>query len=263
LSEKPEGLNAQASESSAMFSDLDLSQSLYKPRLNMCFDYCLIGIYRRLVYYVCMTLLNSTPRRGRPPKTAAQNRDIRAELIRSGLAHLTEIGFTASGLDQILKKVGVPKGSFYFYFPSKEAFGHAVLSSYANYFAHKLDSHLLDSSFTPMQRIRNFVEDAKQGIARHQFKRGCLVGNLGQEVDLLPESFRPVLIATFQSWQQRVAICLREAQLAEELAVNADCDALAEFFWIGWEGAISRARLEQSTRPLDKYVELFTQCLAG
>lgn len=210
-----------------------------------------------------MSTLTPTPRRGRPPKSAAQNRDIHAELIRSGLEHLTELGFTASGLDQILKKVGVPKGSFYFYFQSKEAFGHAVLTSYANYFAHKLDSHLLNTGFTPMQRICNFVDDAKQGIARHHFKRGCLVGNLGQEVDLLPESFRPVLIATLQSWQHRVASCLREAQSAGDLAVNADCDALAEFFWIGWEGAVSRARLEQSTRPLDKYVELFTQRFAG
>ena len=206
-----------------------------------------------------MTTLNTTPRRGRPPKSSAQQRDIRAELIRSGLEHLTEIGFTASGLDKILKNVGVPKGSFYFYFNSKEAFGHAVLESYANYFANKLDICLLDNRFSPLTRIRNFVDDAKQGIARHQFKRGCLVGNLGQEVDVLPESFRPVLIAIFQSWQQRIAACLREAQLAGELAPAADCDALAEYFWIGWEGAVSRSRLEQSTKPLEHYLALFIQ----
>lgn len=208
-----------------------------------------------------MTTLHTTPRRGRPPKAAAHERDIRAELIRSGLEHLTEIGFTASGLDKILKKAGVPKGSFYFYFASKEAFGHAVLNSYANYFANKLDSCLLDNAFTPLKRISNFVEDAKHGIARHRFKRGCLVGNLGQEVDLLPESFRPVLIAIFQSWQQRVASCLREAQVSGELAPTANCEALAEFFWIGWEGAVSRARLEQSTRPLDSYLALFMHSL--
>lgn len=207
-----------------------------------------------------MTISDTTPRRGRPPR-AAQQRDIRAELIRSGLEHLTEIGFTASGLDKMLKSVGVPKGSFYFYFKSKEAFGHAVLDSYANYFASKLDSCLLDQRFSPLTRIRNFVDDAKQGIVRHQFKRGCLVGNLGQEVDVLPESFRAVLIAIFQSWQQRIAACLCEAQLAGELAPTADCAALAEFFWIGWEGAVSRSRLEQSTQPLDRYLALFIQGL--
>lgn len=206
-----------------------------------------------------MTTLVTQPRRGRPPKLTEKQRDIRAELIRSGLEHLTEIGFTASGLDKMLKNVGVPKGSFYFYFKSKEAFGHAVLDSYANYFANKLDSCLLDSRFAPLQRMRNFVDDAKQGIARHQFKRGCLVGNLGQEVDLLPDSFRPVLIAIFQSWQQRVAACLREAQQAGELALTANCEALAEFFWIGWEGAVSRSRLEQSTTPLDRYFLAFIQ----
>ncbi|WP_166838653.1 TetR/AcrR family transcriptional regulator [Rheinheimera pleomorphica] len=208
-----------------------------------------------------MTTLNPTPHRGRPPKSAAQQRDIRAELIRSGLEHLTEIGFTASGLDKMLKKAGVPKGSFYFYFNSKEAFGHAVLDSYANYFASKLDSCLLDSSVPPLQRMRNFIDDARHGIARHQFKRGCLVGNLGQEVDLLPESFRPLLIAIFHSWQQRIASCLREAQLAGQLSSTADCDALAEFFWIGWEGAVSRSRLEQSTQPLERYAEQFMQGL--
>ena len=209
-----------------------------------------------------MTTLDTTPRRGRPPKLAAQQRDIRAGLIRSGLEHLTEIGFTASGLDKMLQSVGVPKGSFYFYFKSKEAFGHAVLDSYAHYFASKLDSCLLDQRFSPLTRMRNFVDDAKLGMARHQFKRGCLVGNLGQEVDVLPESFRPLLIAIFQSWQQRIAACLREAQLAGELAPAADCDALAEYFWIGWEGAVSRSRLAQSTRPLDSYLALFMRGLA-
>lgn len=208
-----------------------------------------------------MTILNTSPRRGRPPKAAAQQRDIRAELIRSGLAHLTEMGFTASGLETMLKQAGVPKGSFYFYFASKEAFGLAVLNSYANYFANKLDSCLLDNRSSPLKRIGNFVDDAKHGMARHQFKRGCLVGNLGQEVDLLPESFRPLLIDIFNSWQQRIANCLREAQLAGELAPTADCEALAEFFWIGWEGAVSRSRLEQSTRPLDSYLALFMRGL--
>jgi TetR/AcrR family transcriptional repressor of nem operon len=55
-------------------------------------------------------------RRGRPPKIARENQDTKAELIRSGLEQLTKNGFASSGIDQILKKVAVPKGSFYHYF---------------------------------------------------------------------------------------------------------------------------------------------------
>lgn len=203
------------------------------------------------------------PRRGRPPKVSRDNQDTRAELIRSGLEHLTEYGFASSGIDQILKKVNVPKGSFYHYFASKEAFGQAVIDNYAHYFASKLDTYLLNKSSPPLIRIAHFVEDAKIGMTRHQFKRGCLVGNLGQEVDLLPNSFRQQLIDIFISWQQRLAHCLQEAQALGDISKNADCQQLAEFFWVGWEGAVSRAKLVQDTKPLDNYYKNFISGLPG
>ena len=59
----------------------------------------------------------TTPsRRGRPPKIARSNADTRALLINTGLAVLTEKGFSATGIDLILKSAQVPKGSFYHYF---------------------------------------------------------------------------------------------------------------------------------------------------
>lgn len=201
------------------------------------------------------------PRRGRPPKVSRENQDTRAELIRSGLEQLTESGFASSGIDQILKKVKVPKGSFYHYFASKEAFGQAVIENYAIFFAKKLDVCLLDESYSPLTRISNFVEGAKMGMIRHQFKRGCLVGNLGQEVDLLPESFRKQLIDIFHSWQFRIANCLKAAQEQGEISNTADCGLLAECFWIGWEGAVSRAKLVQNTKPLDNYFNHFIEAL--
>ncbi|MFC5698919.1 TetR/AcrR family transcriptional regulator [Pseudomonas sp. GCM10022186] len=207
-----------------------------------------------------MTDIHSRPRRGRPPKVDRDFPDTRAALIRCGMEILTEQGFVATGIDRVLKRVGVPKGSFYHYFDSKEDFGQAVLESYASYFAHKLDRWLLQDEVPPLQRLRNFVEDAKSGMARHQFCRGCLVGNLGQEVAILPESFRLLLEATLCSWQERLARCLRDAQSAGELAAEADCEALSAFFWIGWEGAVQRSRLTRDNVPLDIFFEGF---LAG
>jgi TetR/AcrR family transcriptional repressor of nem operon len=196
-------------------------------------------------------------RRGRPPKIARENQDTKAELIRSGLEQLTKNGFASSGIDQILKKVAVPKGSFYHYFASKEAFGQAVIENYANYFASKLDACLLDEAFPPLTRISHFVESAKVGMVRYQFKRGCLIGNLGQEIDLLPESFRQQLIDIFLCWQHRLATCLRAAQKQGQISPSADCERLAEYFWMGWEGAVSRAKLVQNTSPLDNYLNFY------
>jgi len=198
-----------------------------------------------------------TRRRGRPPKDAEGGAATKAALLRAGVAALTEKGFVAAGIDEILGSVGVPKGSFYHYFDSKEAFGLALIDEYGRYFAHKLDRFLLDETLPPLERLRLFAADARQGMARHQFRRGCLIGNLGQEMGALPESFRQRLIDVFTDWQDRTAACLTLAGQRGEIAAGQDCGALAAFFWIGWEGAVLRAKLEGSPTSLDRFAEGF------
>ena len=170
---------------------------------------------------------------------------------------LTEKGFSAAGLDEILRRGGVPKGSFYHHFESKEAFGAELIERYAAYFVRKIERHLGDTHLSPLQRLRSFVADAHAGMARHDFRRGCLIGNLGQEMGTLPESFRAQLLGVFADWQTRFARCLHAAQDVGELSRQADCDELAAFFWIGWEGAVLRAKLERNGAPLDLFERVF------
>lgn len=208
-----------------------------------------------------MTAPAPQPRRGRPPKLDRDNRETREALLHAGMRLLTEQGFLSTGLDTLLREVGVPKGSFYHYFASKEAFGRAVLECYAGYFAAKLDRWLLDETRPPLARLIDFVADARAGMARHGYRRGCLVGNLGQEVTQLPEGFREQLEAVLGDWQARLAACLRAAQQDGSLAATLDCDELAAFFWIGWEGAVLRARLVQSDAPLETFIRGFLALL--
>jgi TetR/AcrR family transcriptional repressor of nem operon len=174
---------------------------------------------------------------------------------------LTEKGYSATGIDEILRRVGVPKGSFYHYFKNKDAFGTELIENYANLFAHKLDRSLGDQSLTPLQRLLSFMDEAIDSMARYQFKRGCLVGNLGQEMGALPESFRKLLIEVFESWQQRVERCLEEAKAAGEISAETDCKASAYLFWTGWEGAVLRAKLERSPTALQCYARFFINSL--
>lgn len=208
--------------------------------------------------YVAMD--NKTRRPGRPPKNAAGYSETRESLLRAGVEILTEKGFSSTGIDEILRRVGVPKGSFYHFFGSKEAFGAELVERYASYFAKKLDRFLLDTAMSPLQRLRAFTNDARSGMARHGYKRGCLVGNLGQEMGALPESFREQLKAVLSSWQSRLAFCLEEAKTSGEIDAAADCQQLAATFWIGWEGAILRAKLEGTPDALDFFADFY---LAG
>lgn len=196
-------------------------------------------------------------RRGRPPKELSGQSKTREALLSAGVETLTEKGFSASGLEEILGKVDVPKGSFYYYFKSKEVFGAALIDHYAHYFSAKLDRILLDETRTPLQRLHDFVDDAVDGMQRYDFSRGCLVGNLGQEMGALPPAYRELLIEAFLDWQVRTAACLNAALEAGQISPEIDCNATAEYFWIGWEGAVLRAKLERSEMPLRRFAKVF------
>lgn len=196
------------------------------------------------------------PRRGRPP-LAPGDSSTRQRLIRAGLEHLTERGYSAVGVDEILNSAGVPKGSFYHYFSSKADFGLALVAAYNAYFLELLDRDFLQAKRPPLERFRDFTLRAEEGMARHGFRRGCLVGNLGQEMGALPDDFRAVLISVLEAWQARTAHLFRQAQQEGALGPDQDPDALAETFWIGWEGAVLRAKLELRPDPLRRFTTTF------
>lgn len=201
------------------------------------------------------------PRRGRPPRDDRAFTDTREALIRAGVVMVTENGFLSTGIDSIVRTVGVPKGSFYHYFTNKEAFGLAVLEAYQHYFAQKLDKHLLNTDLPALARIEVFVRSAGVGMARFNFTRGCLVGNLLQESPLLPDTFAGVLKSILFDWQTRVARCLQEAINSGEIPDIHPAPALAMTFWTGWEGAVMRAKLFHSTDPLDDFWAFFKRAL--
>ena len=173
--------------------------------------------------------------RGRPRKTESTYADTRNDLIRSGLELLTQNGFLATGVDAIVKNANVPKGSFYYYFLSKEDYAQTVLNAYDSFFEHKLKKHLHESSCTPMVRLENFINDACEGIKKYNFTRGCLVGNMMQETPGLPQSFIKVLQNILESWQALVAACLSDALSSGEISSNMNNTQLAAIFWSGWE----------------------------
>ncbi len=209
-----------------------------------------------------MEKIHATHRkRGRPARAAGDYRETRESLCRAGVAALTEKGFSATGIDEVLKSVGVPKGSFYHFFASKEAFGTELIKLYAQFFARKLDRFLLDESLAPLTRIEAFCQDAERGMERFGFSRGCLVGNLGQEMGALPESFRAQLTNVLVDWQIRFERCLEAAKSAGEVSASIDCASWATFFWIGWEGAVLRAKLERHGEPLRLFADLFLKSL--
>lgn len=193
----------------------------------------------------------------RPAQRATRDGNKREDLLRIGVAVFTEKGFHNTPVDEIVGAAGVPKGSFAYYFGSKDAYTVLVIERYAEYFNKKLDRILSDTTAEPIDRIKAFMDEATEGMERYAFRRGCLVGNLGQELAALDETFRGVLLAAVRGWQVRVRACLEEAQQIGQLSAGVDTDGLARLFWYAWEGAVLGSKLEKSRAPLDAVSEAF------
>ncbi|WP_319567149.1 acrylate utilization transcriptional regulator AcuR [Cohaesibacter marisflavi] len=200
--------------------------------------------------------------RGRP-RRAPDDQLARKDLIRVGLVCLTERGFTDVSVDEILKASGKTKGTFYHHFKSKADYGEALIEAYNAYFAAKLQSCFSDESLSPLDRLRKFVDGAEAGMAKHDFRRGCLVGNLGQEMAALTPDMCAHLISVLKGWQKLTADCLTLAQSEGQIAPDQAPEALAEFFWIGWEGAVLRAKLERRPEPLRHFARGFFSLLTN
>jgi TetR/AcrR family transcriptional repressor of nem operon len=190
------------------------------------------------------------------PKLRARARpqnETRARLISVGTEILSEKGFGSTGVEEVLGKAGVPKGSFYYYFESKAQFGLAVVDNYECLWAQKLTRLLRDPAVPPFDRISNYISEGIRGLEKYAFRRGCLIGNIGQEMAGLDDDFRFRILNVFNSWAGYIADCLSQAKARGELSASIDVEALSKFFWFAWEGAVLQAKLERSVEPIKQF----------
>ena len=201
--------------------------------------------------------------RGRPPKQRGNKLLTREMLVHVGTEVLTEKGYSAVGVDEILQRTGISMCSFYYYFKTKEGFGAELIDRYRHFITQKLERCLSDTSLSPLGSLRAFVGEVRDEMARTDCRSGCLVGKLAQEVNTLPENFREQLSAVFAEWQDVFARGLKRAQETGEISPELDCASTAAFFWYGWEGALQRANLELNIKPVDIFIGNFFSRLTG
>lgn len=188
--------------------------------------------------------------------------DTRNHIIHTGADLIGQKGFGATGINAVLTTAGVPKGSFYHYFSSKNDFGLAVIDTFAQEYDTKLDRILNDTSRSCVDRLRTYFDSGLETMTSGEFTRGCLIGNLGQELAGQNETFRKRLDTVFQGWEKRFEHCIEEARQAGDVDKSVDPADVASFLLSGWEGAILRAKVLKSTEPMERFVRVFfRQCL--
>lgn len=174
---------------------------------------------------------------------------------------LLERGYNDLGIQDILSATGVPRGSFYHHFKSKEDFALQVVDLYMIGVHAQLDAALLDLNVGPLERVRTFFEGTRD-IYVAQGSLGCLLGALGQELSGASETFRLKISSCLNAVALRIAACLREAQEQGDLPPVADPELMANVLVDCWEGAALRMRLVRNVSPLEAVLNFYFSSVA-
>jgi TetR/AcrR family transcriptional repressor of nem operon len=177
----------------------------------------------------------------------------REGIVQAGLKCLVEKGFNAVGVQDITDTAGVPKGSFYNHFESKEALGVEIVERYgANQTRREI---LTDPSVPPLQRLRRHFDRISALFAESHFKRNCILGGFSAELANQSETIRESLRKLYGQWTKDIEATIAEAQTKGEIANKTKASDLAAFLLDSYEGALLRARFERSRKPFDRFMK--------
>ena len=177
---------------------------------------------------------------------------VREQLIEAGLATLHLHGFNGSGVQSITDAAGVPKGSFYNHFESKEALALEALERFWQ-LGNSRRTLLSDTSLDPVERLRRHFRSLGEAVVRQDFQRGCLIGNFSTELSTQSSEIRERLATIYAAWSRSIESCVREAEKAGRVMPRLSAGMIAAFLVNAWEGAALRSKVERDKSPFEQF----------
>ncbi|WP_231701508.1 TetR/AcrR family transcriptional regulator [Halopseudomonas xinjiangensis] len=181
--------------------------------------------------------------------------DKRARILAAGTEVMLLKGYSGTGVQEITQGAGVPKGSFYHYFESKEDFAIQALHFYYTPRLERFAAALRAADAAPRERVLRFYRDlvgyfANQQEPTHQ----CFIGSLCHEKADESQPIGYAARAILKRSSAVLAECLQAAQEQGEIAADQDPTELAAFIGAAWEGALLRMKVDRQVGPLRTFI---------
>jgi TetR/AcrR family transcriptional repressor of nem operon len=177
--------------------------------------------------------------------------DTRRSILDAAQRIMSRKGFSAVGINEVLSAAGVPKGSFYHFFGSKDAFGEAMMRAYFTDYLADMDRVLAESDLTSAQRLMNYWHNWRETQSVDECQGKCLAVKLGAEVADLSETMRLALkdgtTAIIDRLERTIAAGLKDGSIAVDGTPRDTAQALYDM----WLGASVMAKIHRSVAPLD------------
>ncbi|MFL0358475.1 TetR/AcrR family transcriptional regulator [Curtobacterium flaccumfaciens] len=184
-----------------------------------------------------------------------QDIDTRQRILDTAEEIMSHKGYAAVGLNEVLGEAGVPKGSFYHWFGSKDAFGEALIESYFKHYLAGMDD-ILARPGTGADRLGAYWQDFYDMQAFNECQGKCLVVKLGAEVADLSETMRLALIAGTSAIANRIERMIQDGVTDGSVTIDVAPSELALDLYTGWIGASVLAKINRAPESLDRVLTM-------
>ena len=188
---------------------------------------------------------------------------IREALIQEGIEQLSIHGYHGTGIKQILDQVNVPKGSFYNFFASKEAFVAELIGHYSQDLLGQIREYIEGEGkhLTPAEQLRAIYQYSLQRYADAEFKKSCLVGSMAAEISAESDMCRVQLDRAAQQWHDFFTQVFEKGQQFGEIRNDLNASSIAGVYWATWEGALIKMKMSANIKPAQRIMELMLDWL--
>jgi len=193
-----------------------------------------------------------------PTKKSVNKISRKEDILARAQGLMLQKGFEATSVDEICAEAGVTKGSFFYYFKSKEDLGKALVSHFTGQMSCKMGECLAKCCDDPLERINAIIDFAIE-TSKDSETKGCLVGTFTQELYESHPAIRKACGETFQTMIQMLKKDFALAKTQYEVKKGIDAQALAETLVSLIQGGILLNKATQDRKITERTLTQFRE----
>jgi TetR/AcrR family transcriptional repressor of nem operon len=191
-----------------------------------------------------------------------QANDTKNKILTVGRRLTAQRGYSRVGLNELLTAAEVPKGSFYHYFPSKDAYGCALLDDFVAQYSYDLSETLNDPTRNARDQFLAYFDAWKVKQTSLNFQDRCLVVKLSAEVADLSETMSAILKQGVDDILKNLTKTLDKGVSEGSIKSLQDTAALAQSIYYQWLGASLVAGLSGNDEALEAAMKATKQAIS-
>ena len=183
--------------------------------------------------------------------TVPATANVREKILATGQRIMGGKGFSAVGLNEVLAAAGVPKGSFYHYFGSKDAFGEALLEAYFDAYLDDMERIFRQPGKNKAVQMEDYFAAWQDNQSFEDCQGKCLAVKLGAEVADLSDSMRAALDRGTAAIIAGMADAIKAGQADGVFPNQENAAQLAQSLYQLWLGASVMVKIVRTPQPFD------------